>query len=210
VKPYTVLEATAGFYKMHGIMGSLAGITCFLLRLSEPLIAGITIAATVAGYFMAVYAVYPPGLLRLARAYSMFTGYGLILLGISILGLATVGLVGTAIYWLSRLFAEIITMAHARRMGRRYLDMVAPEASTLAKRTGLYPDGFALRCFGNAYGTYASRLGLPIEAVGTEEELGSGKWRHVLREFTQEWPEVARRFQVTEAEWQELLPTRGA
>ena len=67
------------------------------------------------------------------------------------------------------------------------------------------PDGFALRCFGNAYATYASKYGLPIEAHASESELESDKWRNVLKEFVDEWPQVTRRFQVTDEEWQEAL-----
>ena len=66
-------------------------------------------------------------------------------------------------------------------------------------------DGFAVRCFGNAYATFASKYGAPIVVHVTEDERASRKWRDVLKEFTQEWPEVTQRFQVTAEEWKNCL-----
>lgn len=216
VKPYTVLETTAGFYKMHGTVGFITGILCFLLQLPAWQIAVITFVATLVGYSMSLLAVYPPGLLRLARIYSLLTGYGFVLVCLSIVGLLKVGLIGTGLFWLSRFLAESMTVAHANHMGRNFQKIVDPQAAAMATRLLSWwsrwwsaPDGFAVRCFGNAYATYASKYGMPIEALASQDELESGKWRDVLREFAQEWPQVARRFKVTNEEWQELLQTNS-
>ena len=210
VKPYTVLETTAGFYKMHGTVACMMAIICFSYRLPGWQIAGITFFATLAAYVMSVLAIYPPGLLQLARVYSLVTGLGLVLVGLSVVGVLMVGMMGTGLFWLSRLLAEAVTMVHGRHMGRKFQEILYPEASAMAKRVGssLAPDGFAIRCFGNAYATYARKFGVAIEAFASNDERESGKWRRVLREFTQEWPQVARRFQVTDEEWQELLEDR--
>jgi len=207
VKPYTVLETTAGFYKMHGTVGFITGILCFLLQLPAWQIAAITFVATLVGYSMSLLAIYPPGLLRLARIYSLLTGHGLILVGLSVFGVCTVGILGTGIFWASRLLAEIVTVAHANHMGRKFLKIVYPEAAAMAKRLGssVAPDGFAVRCFGNAYATYASKFGVPIEALASKNELESEQWRKVLKEFVHEWPQVVRHFQVTDEEWEEIL-----
>lgn len=208
VKPYTVLETTAGFYKMHSAVACIAGILCFLLRVPVWQIGGITFVATVVGYFMAVLGMYPPGLLRLARFYSLLTGYGLVLVGLSVVGLLKVGLIGTGLFWLSRFLAEAVTVVHANHLGRNFQKRMDPQTDEMATRLlGWWsaPDGFAVRCFGNAYATYASKFGVPIETLATQNELDSGKWRDVLREFAQEWPQVVGRFQVTNEEWQELL-----
>jgi hypothetical protein len=212
VKPYTVLETTAGFYKMHSTVGFITGILCFLLQLSAWQIAAITFVATLVGYSMSLLAIYPPGLLRLARVYSLLTGYGFVVVGLSVVGLLKIGLVSTGLFWLSRILAEFVTVAHANHMGRNFQKIVDPQAVAAATRlAGRWrgwwsaPDGFAVRCFGNAYATYATKLGVPIEALASQDELESGKWRDVLREFAHEWPQVVRRFQVTNEEWQELL-----
>jgi hypothetical protein len=111
------------------------------------------------------------------------------------------------VFWTSRLFAEIVTMWHAKRLGQKYLDLTMPEASATAKASGLSlaPDGFALRCFGNAYATYAQKYGAVIEAHASESELDSDQWRIVLQEFVNEWPQIVRRFQVTDEEWRNAL-----
>jgi len=212
VKPYTVLETTAGFYKMHSTVGFITGILCFLLQLSAWQIAAITFVATLVGYSMSLVAIYPPGLLRLARIYSLLTGHGLILVGLSVFGVCTVGMLGTGIFWASRLLAEFVTMAHANHMGRKFQKIVDPQASAMARRllgwwSGWWsaPDGFAVRCFGNAYANYANKFGIPIEALASNKELESGQWRKVLKEFAHEWPQVVRRFQVTDEEWEEIL-----
>jgi hypothetical protein len=216
VKPYTILETTAGFYKMPGLVGFIAGITCFLLQLPAWQIAAITFAATVVGYVMSLLAIYPPGLLRLARIYSLVTGCGLVLVGLSVLGVCTVGMLGTGMFWAARVLAEEVTIVHANYMGRKFLRVVDPEmcasvdaAAKCFRTPRASCDGFAMRCWGNAYATYASKYGAPIEAVASEEELESGKWRAVLKEFVGEWPEVARRFQVTNDEWEDVLGNSG-
>lgn len=210
VKPYTVLETTAGFYKMHSGVACIAAILCFYFRLAAWQIGGITFIATLSGYFMSVLAMYPPGLLRFARIYSLLTGYGFILVGLCIIGLLKVGLISTGVFWISRLLAEFVTVAHANHLGRKYQKAIDPQNAQMATHllgwwSGWWsaPDGFAVRCFGNAYATYARKLGVPIEAIASQEELNSGKWRDVLMEFAQEWPQVVRRFQVTNEKWQE-------
>jgi len=207
IKPHTLLETSAGFYKMHSAIGVISGIVCFFLQLPILQIAAITFIATVIGYCMANYAIYPPGFLYIARAYSNLTGYGIFLIILSVIGMITVGAVGTGVFWGARLLAELATIAHANLLGRKWKRIADPEGYAFAKEVGLSLalDGFALRCFGNAYATYATKLGAPIEAVATQSELDSDKWRTVLREFVEEWPLVARRFQVTDAEWQQLL-----
>lgn len=212
VKPYTVLETTAGFYKMHNAVACIAGIVCFHFRLPGWQIGGITFVATLAGYFMSVLAVYPPGLLRLARVYSLLSGYGLVIVGLSAIGLLKVGFISTGLFGLWRILAESVTVTHANHMGHNFQKIVDPQAVAAGTRLlgwwrGWWsaPDDFAVRCFGNAYATYATKLGVPIKALVSQDELGSGKWRDVLREFAQEWPQVVRRFQVTNEEWQGLL-----
>ena len=210
IKPYTVLATAAGFYKMHGAVGCVTGLVCFFLRLPTWQIAAITFVATVIGYFMAVFAIYPPGLLRVARAYSLLTGYGIILVGLSVVGVMTVGVVGAGAFWGARLLAELVTMAHVNLMGRKFLPIVNPEGYAIAKQAGIFgaPDGFAVRCFGNAYATYATKLGVPLQAVATQSELDDDAWRTVLKEFVDEWPQIVRRFQVTDDEWQQALQGR--
>jgi len=96
-------------------------------------------------------------------------------------------------------------------MGRKFQKIVDPQASAMARRLAGWwsgwwsaPDGFAVRCFGNAYATYANEFGVPIEALASKNELESGQWRKVLKEFAHEWPQVVRRFQVTDEEWEEI------
>jgi hypothetical protein len=211
VKPYIVLETAAGFFKMPGLLGSLTGILAFAYGLQAWLIGALAFVGTSIGYFMAVYAIYPPGFLKAARIYSLLTGYGIVSVVVSGVGLWKVGLVPTLVYWLSRLAAELVSMSHARRMGRRYMELVVPELASLPRveamveATGLVPDGFALRCFGNAYATYAVECDAPLTAWATQEELESRKWRAVLKEFYEEWPQITRRFQVTGDEWEYVL-----
>ncbi|MFH1372898.1 MAG: hypothetical protein ABII79_03785 [bacterium] len=207
IKPYSVLETAAGFYKMHGTVACVTGILCFLLQLTAWQTGCIVFIATLAGYFMSVFAIYPPGLLRLALIYSLLTGYGLILVGLSVVGIVTVGLTGTGVFWASRLLAEFVTMGHANYLGRKIFKVTNPEAYAMTRKLSIggAPDGFAIRCFGNAYATYASKLGAPIEAVASAKELESSKWRNVLNEFVQEWPQIAKRFQVTDEKWAEIL-----
>ena len=211
VKPYAVLQAAQGFYKMHGTVACLTGILCFVFRLPDWQIGSITFIATLTGYVMSLLAIYPPGLLRLAQFYSILTGRFIVLIGLTILGLLTVGVIGTGLFWLSRLLAEFVTMAHAKRLGQKFLEETEPETFAAAKKIGIASaDGFAVRCFGNAYATFASKYGAPIVVHVTEDERASRKWRDVLKEFTQEWPEVTQHFQVTAEEWKKLLEPEDA
>lgn len=210
IKPYTVLETTAGFYNMHSLTALITGVVCFLLRLPLWQIAALTFSFTLIGYFMSVFAIYPPGFLRLARIYSTLKGIGLFLIGVSILGFFTVGPIGTIVFWSARLLAEFVTMAHANRLGMLFLRGTQPDVYELLKKSSVRvsPDGFAIRSFGNAYASFASRMNVPLDAFASESELESWEWRIVLDDFAQEWPEVVRRFQVTAEEWKEALPHR--
>jgi len=211
VKPYAVLQATQGFYKMHGTVACLTGILCFVLRLPDWQIGSVTFITTLTGYVMSLLAIYPPGLLRLAQFYSMLTGRFVVLIGLTILGLLTVGVIGTGLFWLSRLLAELVTVAHAKRLGQVFLGETDPEKFAAANKVGIASaDGFAVRCFGNAYATFANKYGAPIVVHVTEDERASRKWRDVLKEFTQEWPEVTQRFQVAAEEWKKLLEPEDA
>jgi len=205
-KPYTILDAAAGFYKMHGAVACITGLSCFILRLSPWQTGAVTFVATVVAYFMSVFAIYPPGLLRVARIYSHITGWGLILIALSVVGIMGAGVIGTGVFWASRLLAEFVTMVHSDYLGRKFLKIVDPDAYTFANQFGFSgaPDGFAVRCFGNAYATYASRFGMPLEAVASKTELEDPQWRTVLKEFVKEWPQVTQHFQVTDEEWEEV------
>lgn len=207
VKPYQVLATAAGFYNMSGFTTLLAGLVCFWLRLDILPIALVTFTAAIFGYFMAVYALYPPGYLFLARNYASLKGFGLFLIGPSIVGIFTVGPLATSVFWGAKILAEFVTMSHAKRIGMKFLHVTQPDAYELMKRASvnLAPDGLALRSFGNAHASFASKMNVPL-GFATESEIESYGWRFLLEEFIKEWPEIARRFQVTKEEWEELLP----
>lgn len=183
VDAFRVLKTTEGLEQLNGSATFIVGFICFYLKL-EPVQIGILVFT--ASFIITVLDIKGlflfPGLVSIGTLYSYLTGYGLLLIVLSVAGLLLVGWQGVLAFFAARLLAGMINgLLNWLEVKRIH------ELSNLALTA-------SERHFFNAYRLHASRLGITTDISVTDEELKRENWEHVFEDLAAKWPEVVSRF----------------
>ncbi len=183
VDAYKVLKTTEGLASMPALMTFIFGLLCFIMQLSLLKIGLAVFIFSVMGYIDALFLLnIVPGLYRLATFYSYISGFGIMLVILSIIGFLRVGFLGVLVFLgsiiVSRIVIEIIDSIHSNKVH---------------KNTGIVVTGSEMN-FLNAYRFEAKKLKRTTSIDVSEDEKMSDKWILVLEDLQKKWPEVVRRF----------------
>lgn len=192
VDAFQVLEKTQGIYRIHSAAGFIIGIICFLLVLSPIMIAILTFSITLTFFLMRLLGIFMiPGIVIIPTIYSRFTGYGIATIILIIIGLLSVGIIGTLAFIVARLLAEGVTILIENQSGKN-LGIKMGANPTTAKAGSMY---FApVKDFINAYKLLALKYKVNIDVNVSDEELKKENWIHVWEDFKNKWPQIANRY----------------
>ena len=192
VSAFEVLESVQGVSKTHGAFATIAGLGTFALRLTPSEIAAWSLSVPLGVFALRHLGVWIlPGQVRIPTLYSRITGFGVVTAIVLAIGLASVGIAGTAAFFGSRLALEVITLVVDRAVGRRM--GIALGADVVRARAGAMYFAPA-KDFIRVYRLYASRTGASQDVAPTSAELRPENWADVWNEFATEWPQVAARY----------------
>jgi len=196
VDAFRVLEDVQGISKIYSFWAILAGLACFVGKRTP-----IQIAIGVLAIPLIMYGLRQMGLilgLRGLAIYSRFTGFGVILLAMGVLGFFRVGILGLVAFFGAFLMVYFLTTWFESIIGKRMgMKMGESEASAKAGSMCFAP----VRDFFWVYKHYAwknFKMGKVtvrdfdslLNTEVTEHELMPEHWAPVWNDFARKWPEI--------------------
>ena len=182
---FRVLQLTEAVENLGGLATFLAGLVAFSLRL-EPLQIGIVVfvAVSIARVVHLLGLFVPPFtlLVPVSRMYGFVSGFGILLVGLLILGVVTVGWAGVVGFAIGRLASGLVFVVAEMIHGKR-----------IHRKTGIAISA-SERSFFHAFRLEASRLGASTDLTVSDGELARTNWEPVLQDLSAKWPEVVSRF----------------
>lgn len=180
---FEVLKTTEGLESLHNAFAFIAGLICFVLKLSPYAIGLIVFIVIVqvsmktregSQFFLLTF-------VKIGVIYSYVSGFGILLILLCGLGMYLVGWQGVLAFFAARSLAGIVNaVLNWRDMS--YYKVEIGDAITPSERN-----------FINAYRLHASRLGKTIDVSVSDEEMDEKNWKPALVDLALKWPEVAAR-----------------
>ncbi|HER00120.1 MAG TPA: hypothetical protein ENO22_12345 [candidate division Zixibacteria bacterium] len=192
VKPFKILKTVEGIEYIPAFLSTIAALIAFAFEMAFPMIIILVTLAYISGVYMNTSGFYlVPGIISLSTYFSYIPGIWVVEIGIIIFGFIVIGwkasvafVVGRLIGWITQLVIE-----HSE-MHRVY------------NTTGLIITA-SERFFFNAYRNHAVWRGKSTDITCSEEELSKENWWPIFKEFAREWPEIAYRYSIDEAHFED-------
>lgn len=185
VDAFRVLQLTEEVDNMASLATFVAGFVAFTMQL-DPLMIAIIVGSTNFAFKMIhLFGFFVPPfklILPLSRLYSLFTGYGVFIIGLLVFGFFTVGLKGIV----ALIVGAIVASALAGLIAFAY-------AKAMFNKTGIAITG-SERSFFHAYRLSADRVGVTRSLEVSDEEMEPENWEKVFADLMQKWPVVVSRF----------------
>ncbi len=185
VSAFKVLKTTEGIESLTSIATFIAAIICFIMKI-DPLQIAVVISITyIVSVLLNTFGLFViPGQVAIGTLYSYISGYGLLLIGIVIIGYLSTGWKGVLAYFVGTFIGWIVARAIELIETKRYFKLT----------------GFAFtaseRCFINAYRLHAAKHGITTNINLSEEEEKEENWRPAFEDLETQWPNVVARFTV--------------
>jgi len=185
IDAFRVLQLTEEVENLTSLAIFIAGIVVFAARL-DPVIVAVAVGATCFSFRMShLFGLFIPPfklLLPLSRVYSLFSGYGILLIALLVFGFFMAGWRGAVAFILGRIAAGLLAGA---------IDMAY--AKYVFKKSGLAITA-SERSFFHAYRLSADQLGGSRSLEVSEEELRPENWKGVFNDLLDKSPVVVSRF----------------
>ena len=183
VSAFKVLKTTEGIESLTSIAIFIAAIICFIMKI-DPLQIAVVISITyIVSVLLNTFGLFIiPGQVAIGTLYSYISGYGLLLVGIVIIGYLFTGWQGVLAYFVGNFTGWVVARAIEVIETKRYFKLT----------------GFAFtsseRCFFNAYRLHAAKHGITTDINLSEEEEKEENWRGAFEDLSSQWPQVVERF----------------
>lgn len=185
VSPFRVLKTTEGIESLPGMLGFIAGMVAFGMRLPPLQIGLAVVGGQILGVLINLFGLYViPGLVSLGTLFSYLAGYGIFLATAVAVGLVTVGWQGVLAFFIGRLVAGLASVVLGFWQTSRY-----------HKLTGHAFTASEVHFF-NAYRLHASRVGATTDIDLNDTETEEEHWKPTFEAFAMEWPQVVQRFTI--------------
>lgn len=183
VSAFKVLKTTEEIESLTSATTSIAAIICFIMKIDPMQIAVIISITYIVSVLLNTFGLFIiPGQVAIGTLYSYISGYGLLLVGIVIIGYLSTGWQGVLAYFVGKIVGWVIARAVEFIETKRYFKLT----------------GFAFtaseRCFFNAYRLHAVKHGITKDIILSEEEEKEEHWRPAFEELATQWPKVVARF----------------
>jgi hypothetical protein len=185
VSPFHILKTTEGIESISGMLAIIGGLIAFSMKLT-PLQIGMTVfGSEIIGILVNIFGFFfLPGLVTLGTIYSYISGFGILLIVVSIFGYLLTGWQGVLAFFIGKLLARVIYYPCEYFVAKRYAKLIGHPLTTSEVN------------FFNAYRIHASRHGVTLDIDLKEEELEEANWGNCFEEFATEWPEIVQRFSI--------------
>ncbi len=185
VSAFRVLKTTEGIEALTSIATFIAAMISFFMHLDPLQIALIISITYIISVLLNTFGLFIiPGQVAIGTLYSYISGYGLLIIGIVIVGYFTTGWQGVVAYFGAKFIGWCVA---------RVIEVIQTKRSF--KLTG-FAFTASERCFFNAYRLHAAKHGITTDIDLSEEEMEEENWRPAFEDLATQWPEVVARFTV--------------
>lgn len=192
IDAFKFLETVQGLEKTHGAFAFITGIVCFALQLHPIQIIIWSLVIPMLAFTLRCFGIFfLPGQIKFCVLYSRITGLFIITIILIVVGIYSVGFIGTTSFFIARIVLEGITIFADNIVGKR-IGVKIGEKLNIAKAGSLYYS--PINSFMQTYKFYARRTGASLDVGPTEKELQEGNWLPVWDDFAAKWPEVVSRY----------------
>ena len=185
VDPFNVLSMAESFWRLPGMFAAI--VSAVLIYHGNPwLFGGLLLSSSLASYVFLIKKciirpIFTP-ILCLLKVYSLLTGYGLFVVGLSVFAYVRMGWVGIALY----LGMNCVRIALDARLNQRVaLDMIKNGTSYMI---------FEPYCFLLAFEYYARKFDRESSWTLQADTDDVAKAQIVFEELKSKWPMVVARF----------------
>lgn len=183
IDAFKFLKTVEGLALIPSMITFTTGLICFYLKLSVFEIGLYIFIASSIGPLLSLFGIYViPGLERLGTFYSYISGFGILLILLSVYGYLTVGLLGVVAFFVAKFIAGIVKMAIETIL----IKIIYAKTELSITLSEIH--------FFNAYILYAKKLGITTDISVSEEELKKENWMPIFEDLAIKWPEVVSRF----------------
>ena len=184
ISPFKVLETTEAIERIPEVFSILTAILVLNLRVDAFLVFGCVALSRIIGAFITRNGILIfPGIIWLDVVYRKSSKYGFIHVVLFVLGWLQIGWKGAIAYILGMLGGMMVNGIFEMKAAKKY--HAETGAALMSSETNFF----------NAYRLYASRLGISTDLDLTVEEEKSNDGMASLIRFSEEFPEIAMRFE---------------
>lgn len=183
VDAFKVLKTTEGLEEIPGVLVFITGMLSFFYGVDALYIAISVFLVSILGRLVTAFGLYViPGLPILGTLYSYISGFGILLIVLTVYGLLSVGWRSVAALFIGKILAGMVNIIFELWNVKR-----------IYRASGI-PVTQSEISFFNAYRIHASRLGCTTDITLSDSEWEEVNWSECFEDLANRWPEVVRRF----------------